>query len=269
MFHCLMEHPCLFMPTLKEPEYFSDDTVYVRGLDWYENLFAEKGDDQICGEASTTYSRWPHTPDVPSRIKRDLGEAKLLYILRHPIDRAYSHYCHHMRYEVSMTFEEALVASNIYVDCSLYARQIERYLRHFSMDSLHIELFEDYRTDPRAFLRRVQKFLGVEELDLERGRGTHANERHQEYVRRRTTGWIRSIPGGNRLADWIPSRVKETWHRAVRYSPIGRHLVKQHNIPKLLPETRSMLIEKFKAPNSELAEMIGRDLTHWSEVRTD
>jgi CRISPR-associated endonuclease Cas1 subtype I-B len=94
----------------------STDEVYQRGETWYRSLFRHAGTDQLCGESSTCYSRWPHFGDVAGRIARDLPNVKLIYIMRHPVDRAYSHYAHNMQWGVTMSFEEALEAFEDSID---------------------------------------------------------------------------------------------------------------------------------------------------------
>lgn len=263
IYKCLEMHPDLIMSSIKEPEFFSDDKVFDKGLEWYSSLFELKKKEQICGEASTTYSRYPHTPDVPSRIKNYISNPKFVYIIRNPIERTYSHYCHHMRLGVTKTFEQALKDDEIYVNCSLYAEQIKQYLLYFPMESILVLLFEDFIKDRDAFLGKIQSFLGLEVQTLKNPHSTHANERHQEFVRKYTTGWVRGIPIGNFIANRIPKVAKQKLHNTIRSSFIGEFLVGKHRIPPMLPETKSMLLERFKEPNLELAELIGRDLSEW------
>ena len=119
----------------KEIEYFCNDKNYSNGLDWYKEHFITESNTEVCGDMSTTYSRWPHTPDVPERVFKLVPEVKFIYILRHPIERTYSHYLHHMREGVTMSFEQALQKNNIYVDCSKYMMQINHYLRFFPKEN--------------------------------------------------------------------------------------------------------------------------------------
>ena len=95
----LSRHPGLFLCTPKEPGFFSRDERYARGLDWYRELFTDAQPEQLCGEASTCYSRWPHFENAAPRIAADVPGAKLLYITRDPVERAYSHYRHLMEEE--------------------------------------------------------------------------------------------------------------------------------------------------------------------------
>ena len=152
--------PKHLMSDPKEPDFFSQSEGCTRGLAWYHSLFAGAAPSQLCGEASTTYTRWPHTEDAAAQIADLLPNAKLIYIVRHPVERAYSHYAHHMREGVTKTFEQAIADDAIYVDCSMYMRQIERYLRHYDSKSILCVLTEDLETRPRATLDAILDFMG-------------------------------------------------------------------------------------------------------------
>ena len=115
LYKYLCRHPQIFMCTPKEPDFFSIDANYFKGIDWYYSLFNEASPTQVCGEASTTYSRWHQHPKAAERIYQSLGQVKLIYIMRHPVDRAYSFYVHRFKgslhkpeLAVSNTFEETI-----------------------------------------------------------------------------------------------------------------------------------------------------------------
>ncbi|HUY14108.1 MAG TPA: sulfotransferase [Terriglobia bacterium] len=265
LYEYLQRHPSVFLPALKEPEFFSKDSVFEKGEAWYKALFAEAGGDQICGEASTTYTRWPNTPDVPARIRDLLPNPKFIYLMRNPVERAYSHYCHHMRLEVTMTFEEALNRNSIYVDCSLYASQIDQYLRFFPKEAFLFLLLDDLVIDPHGVMTKVERFLKIDAADVVSGSKCHANERHHEFVSFHTTGRIRRLPGGSIIADVIPSKLKRRIHDFVRQSSFGGNLSKKHAISPMLRETRKALVERFREPNEMLSSRIRRDLSFWNK----
>ena len=264
LYEYLQRHPSVFLPALKEPEFFSNNSVFGRGPAWYEGLFAGAATNQICGEASTTYTRWPHTPDVPRRIMDFMPNPKFIYLMRNPVERAYSHYCHHMRLEVTMTFEEALSQNSIYLDCSLYASQIDQYLRFFREEAFLFIVFDDLVIDPQSVMTKVENFLNIGTADVVNGSKCHENERHQEFVSFHSTGRIRRLPGGSIIADAIPSTLKRPIHGFIRRSVFGRNLAKKHMIPPMLPETRKALIEMFREPNEMLSSRLGRSLGFWS-----
>jgi hypothetical protein len=89
----LSHHPKVFVCDPKEPFFFSHESVRARGCEsWYQGLFARRRPDQICREASTSYSCWPECGDVAGRIALAMSGARLIYLIRHPVERAYSHY---------------------------------------------------------------------------------------------------------------------------------------------------------------------------------
>ena len=90
----LAQQPGIFMSTPKEPNYFSDDQQYALGEDWYDNLFAAAKPGELCGESSTHYTKLPDYPHTIERMKKRLAAPRLVYVMRHPVDRLVSHYIH-------------------------------------------------------------------------------------------------------------------------------------------------------------------------------
>lgn len=265
LYAALAQHPQIFMSTPKEPEFFSKDSEFARGIDHYASLFRGVRGDQVCGEGSTTYTRWPHTGDAASRIAMHLPNVKMIYIMRHPVHRAYSHYAHHMRLEVTMTFEQALERSSEYLDCGLYMNQIRRYLRHFPRERFLFLFLEDFRDDPAYALAKIQFFLGVDYQDLD-GAARIQNESGPDYfIRRKTTWKLREWPLVSAIADRIPEVVRAGAYQLLKASPLGKNLQRQYVLPRMLPETRRQLLDFYREPNRELAEFLGRDLSRWNE----
>lgn len=265
----LQRHPAIHMLEPKEPEFFAKPEVYARGLEWYKSLFAAAPEGKVCGEASTTYSRWPHFGDVPQRIHDAAPGIKLIYLLRHPVDRAYSHYKHRMRLDVPrMTFEEALEHDAMFIDTSLYMMQIERFMARFARASLHCVLVEDLRSDPAATLNGIQEFLGLEHDDLAREGAVEANTAEEDagadFTRQRFGKAFRRVPGARPLSRLLSPRVRERLREALVRSPVGRRTAEGYKPSALLPETRERLIRRFEEPNRALADFLGRDLSGWN-----
>ena len=271
----LQRHPDVFMSTPKEPEFFSRETVYARGLDWYAGLFDDSETHHLLGEASTPYTYFPLTPNVPERISRVMPEAKFIYSMRHPVDRAFSHYKHDMRTGVQMSFEEALVSredlhqgwdGRVYLDGGRYISQINEYLKYFPRESFLFLLYEDLISSTESVLETCQQFLGLEVRDLMAGGSVHSNVGDTEhYVRNYTTQQLRRIPGVNALADVLSPKLRADAYRIIRDSRIGKHLAKKGQVQPMLAETRARLLELFEEPNLELAEFLGRDLSGWNK----
>ena len=165
LYHYLREHPQIFMPKVKELDFFAVDESWRRGPDWYRRQFAGAGPAaSAIGEASTAYTKFPHYPFVPERIANHLPDAKLVYVVRNPIDRIYSHYRHRVAVGAErLPIERALLTEAIYVDYSRYAFQLQQYVPHFPRERMLVVASEALRNDRKATVRGVYAFLGVDD----------------------------------------------------------------------------------------------------------
>src|SRR4051812_6197591 len=163
LYHYLREHPDIFMPKVKELDFFAVDEAWARGTPWYRQHFAAAGDAPAVGEASTAYTKYPHYPGVPERIARAIPECRLIYVVRDPIERIVSHYRHRVAVGAEREpLERAVVENPIYVDYTRYAAQIERYLEWFPREQLLVVDSAGLRDDRRGTVQGVYAFLGVE-----------------------------------------------------------------------------------------------------------
>lgn len=142
----LDQHPQIQMSLRKEPNFFSgaDNGIpYTFGrigdLEEYEKLFDPSA--AVRGESSPSYADYPRRQGVPERIKELVPEAKLIYLVRDPIERTVSHYHHRVANGGERRpLREALSdLSDPYSPCicpSRYASQLDLYLRYFSQDRI-------------------------------------------------------------------------------------------------------------------------------------
>lgn len=159
----LSSHPDVFMTTPKEPNFFVAGGEWERGVAWYESLFAGAGDAKARGEATTNYTKHPFFPGVPERIKSVVPDVRLLYVVRHPIERMVSHYVHLVSdYGERRPLGEALLENPRLLGISDYNAQIERYLEHFDRKRLLVVTSEALRDRRAETLRRIFAFLGVD-----------------------------------------------------------------------------------------------------------
>src|SRR5687768_6479955 len=161
--HYLDLHPEIIMSKMKETNFFLEDN-YRKGLKWYEGQFI--GQAKVYGETSPNYSKYPTLAGIPQRMYSVVLEAKLIYILRDPIDRIISHYMHKCRTD-SEKRSIAEVLSNLddnhYVAASQYYRQLEQYLNYYPRERILILTAEELKTQPQATLKTIFKFLDVDD----------------------------------------------------------------------------------------------------------
>ena len=186
LYEYLKGHPDVFMSVLKEPSYFAPDLakedsanflVYGRDEALYLNLFAEAGDAKRLGEASTRYL---YSKEAPALIKAASPDARIVAMLRNPVDMMHSLHAHKVAAATEdLDFEEALAAeadrhagkripptSNpmlaTYRDRARFGEQLPRWFEIFGRDRVHVIILEDMIRQPEDEFRRLLEFLEVD-----------------------------------------------------------------------------------------------------------
>ena len=162
----LSKHPEIFMSKIKELNFFDREESPRRDLNWYKAQF--DANYRFNGESSPQYTRFPRNPGVVERIKETIPNPKLIYLLRDPVDRIVSHYIEMLtRWRETRSFDAMLAdienERHQYIECSSYHLQLSQYWKHFSPDDIHVVILERLSKDPKAELKRVFRFIGVDE----------------------------------------------------------------------------------------------------------
>jgi hypothetical protein len=163
LYQYLKGHDQVFMPTFKELDFFVTESNWRRGLAWYRSQFATAGSALALGEASPAYSSYPAHDGVPERLARLLPGVRLIYLVRDPVERIRSHYQHLVLTGVEKCPpQSALFENPVYLSCSSYAMQLERYLEHFPREQILVITSEALKSDRKATMQQVYAFLGVD-----------------------------------------------------------------------------------------------------------
>ncbi len=151
----------IFMPELKEPNYFSDDEQFSRGISWYSSLFDIALDSELLGEASTHYTKLPTYPQTIQRLSEQIESPKLIYVMRHPVDRLISQYIHEWTQgNINVCIDEAINKYNKLIDYSRYAYQLSPYIDKYGKENILPVFFENIKSRPQLELERICKFIG-------------------------------------------------------------------------------------------------------------
>jgi len=177
LYYYLKFHPQVKRPIKKEIHYFN--IYFERGLKWYLAHFPIKSNKYITGEASPGYI---FHPDAPQRIKDLNPNIKLIFLLRDPIERAYSAFQMNKRMGVDTraTFDEAIdyelkhSSSNsdynydrhnyYYLERGQYASQLSKWTEHFSDDQMLLIKSSDFFQKTKQELSKVYSFLGIDDI---------------------------------------------------------------------------------------------------------
>ncbi|MGE3819574.1 MAG: sulfotransferase [Isosphaeraceae bacterium] len=159
----LARQPGVVMSRPKEPNFFSDDDVYARGMGWYTGLFAAAGPEDLCGESSTHYTKLPTYPKSVERMVAALPSVKLIYVMRHPIDRLFSQFVHERtvgRVSPELSVGEAIEACPELVAYGRYAEQLAPYLETYGRERVLPVFFGRLARFPQEEFSRIGAFLG-------------------------------------------------------------------------------------------------------------
>lgn len=243
LYDYLRQHPQVYMSPAKETNYFAlcgrradfrgpgDDQWFNRwaitSLDAYRDQFRAVTTETAVGEASPLYL---YDPAVPARLHEARPDAKLVAVLRTPVERAYSAFLHVVRdgREPLAEFAHALDAEPARIAAGwehlwhfgamgYYGAQLERYYELFGAAGIRVFLYEDLAADPAGVVRECFRFLGVDD-------GFVADTRDRPNA-------TSSLPAERR--------------------------------PPLRPEVRARLAAGYADDLTRLERLIGRDLSAW------
>lgn len=257
--HYLSAHPEVFMCEPKEPGFFAPEmTYYPREEEWYLSLFGEAGDARWVGESSTHYTKLPMYPGVAARVAAYAPDARLIYLMRDPVERAISHYWHNVRYRSEWRpMEEALAEEGEYHAFSDYARQLEPYLELFPRDRIRCYSFEEMVRDPTRVVREVLEWL---ELDPALAEPEFSKENARpERFRRVKMGTLHRFGASrvwDRLSPLVPRGVKELASRIAYDTAVPEEVSSEEVVRRIRP----VMAKRART----LQSLLGREFPEWT-----
>jgi hypothetical protein len=256
LYQYLCRHPQVFMSPVKEPSYFLPNAgespvdprpsgMFARTRDEYLELFEGVRGEVAIGEATPSYL---HSEGAAVAIREAIPRAKLIAILRNPLERAYSGYSMRIAQGTeTLTFAEA-VASELdgvpttdgrrrkYLQPGFYGRHLTRYRELFDAGQLRVYLFEELSTQPDVLWRDLCAFLDVEPVA--------ASDR-----------LFRLGPGRALVKRLVPTaRRAHVKKRVKRWNSIT---------PAFPPDVRRRLVELYREDIAQTERLIDRDLSAW------
>ena len=280
MFQYLRQHPEIYMPKRKWINYFNMD---LHGLgncpdsEEYAGHFAGASDESRIGEASEVYL---YSKRAAPEIKNACPEAKIIILLRNPVEMVYSLHSQllHREVEVIADFEEALEAEAdrkqgkrlpplgthprewlFYREAASFADQVERYLQVFGEDNVRIILFDDFTANTADVYAETLRFLDIDDRF------------RPEFKVHNPHSSFRSLGLAHWFGDAPATQPGESRHSPLRWARkrVRRWLAKANTSYKkrepLSPEISIRLSEEFRADSSRLEAILGRSLSAWYE----
>lgn len=279
LYSFLRRHPQVFMPRVKEPNYFAyaGRTLDCKGpgaefinnsvtsTEAYRALFADAPAGAIRGEASPLYL---HEPAAPANIAREAPSARMVAILRNPVEQAFSHfmYATKLRIEDEADFTRALALEDRrlaegwqplfgYSRFPRYGEQLARYFDLFPRDQILIRTYEEFQADPAGLLADIFGFIGADpgfrpdtSATVNAG-GVPKSRAFQDFLMKsnpvtRAVGLVVPQPARLRIRDWLA----------------GFNTRREETMPA---EARRILLERLSDDIRLTERLTGRDLGGW------
>lgn len=271
----LHAHPSIFMCEPGEPSYFVEpqelkaiwagmwDRGFWRSEQNYLNLFRSAGDATILGEASTSYTKQPYVTGVAERIKTFNPDARLIYVMRDPIERTLSHYWHMVRYHAEhRPMIKAIQDDQQYTDISHYAMQLMPYFERFGDDRIEILTYENLVREPVAVMGQLYSWLGVGSDGVDMTRFDEPENVTPEIVRLphrwSALRWLRQSPQLRAILRSTPHSVQKALRGAADRDVLRQDVATTEAIEFLRPIQRRQ--------TEELSQVLGREFPEWKTL---
>jgi len=279
LYSCLTQHPQVFHSRVKEPEFFSKEDYYARGLDWYQGWhFVGAEDYPVRAEATPHYLYW--SEKVAPRIKEACRERPVKFIVsfRDPVSRAYSMYWNMVREGIEdLAFDEALRVEERrlqqnrnelyqlgsmaygYSAGSRYASLLQPYLELFSPDDFFFLLQDDLKSRANETCREIFEFLGIESsIEINPSNSNPAAMPRSRLLHKA----LRRRPLFKEfIKPFIPIRVRRL-RRSLKSKIMKANLKETPYVP-LHPQLARELRLSYRTEIDELERITGRELSSW------
>ena len=241
----LNQHPSIYFSPIKEPHFFSKDIdptrfnpnfrantsidldryfkqyplpqrfqAFIRSTEHYQRLFEDADPQQITAEASTSYL---YSEEAAANLKAYNPNAKVLILLRNPVERAYSHYLMALKFGFTdKSFQNALIAdknkkrkgwgqSELFLELGCYYQQVKRFKAAFPDHQLFIAYHEDFVASPENLLNQLTQWLGLEPFHFDYRVDVNSADHPRAP---RLNALLNKLGLRLKLGYWLPDRLK-------------------------------------------------------------
>ena len=295
LYEYMKMHPQIYMAPIKETHHFSTDIdnskfrpnyarslnkdlskfletdmqegifhAFVKERDQYDKLFKNVKDEKAIGEITNSYL---YSQEAARNIFTRFPDAKVIMMLRNPIDRAFSHYLMDLRigYETNdfMTALKKDMArdpkgwgiSNLYVEIGMYAEQVKRFIEIFPERQRRIYLFDDFKKDAGTVVKDMFTFLGVApNVDID-----YSQKFNPSFIPKNKL--IGKLNTQKKIKDWL----KGVLPKSVK-SKFKKTFYTDKDLPRITPAERKFLADIFRNDVMKLGKLLNRDLSKWVDV---
>ena len=294
--HYLDQHPEIYMSPVKETNFFSRNDInptifskayahdvnvdlkkylskkkkekihiaHVTQQSDYFRLFSKVDKETAIGEASNSYLLYPTAPKL---IREAYPKAKIMVMLRNPVERAYSQYIMNIRlgktletdfiHEIQQDNQKEIRgwgANHQYLYIGKYHKQIKRYLDIFPREQVLICWYDEYRRQPEKVLNSICNFLEVRSDFVPNTNEKLNTAGVPKY------GKLNYYINQNGLVSWAKRKFPRSWRKPFKKM---MYSTEQSDIPKMTADEREWLINYYREDIMNLSGLLNRDLSDW------
>lgn len=275
---CLEQHPDVYLAPGEVPFFESPDYEQSQLSD-LSSLFRDRS-EQVLGIKRPSYIG---RAEAAARIAAHLPEARLVAVLRNPMERAVAHYYHNVRFGLlpalslnkglsrildGGSFLERYPGSKEILECGLYGKYLDLYLEHFPRENILILKHEDLIREPQANINKTLNCLDLPTLE----KMSYSNRRPQQVVYSMSRVKVLRLANPFLFTyNSIGSRLQLRSSTPAR-SAVVRSIGKIDHFLRKLPLREDRLPSKhlcdrlavyYRADIRRLSSVIGSDLDHW------
>jgi len=248
-----------FQPPGTEIHFFDNPEKYEKGESEFLKFFEEVKSNRLIAQSTASYIY----DYVPERMSKYVPKTKLIFILRNPVDRAYSHFWHaNSKYREKLSFEDALkiehkriskdywhLINYSYFSSGLYMKMIENFLKFYKKEQIHIVILEELKNNIVPEINKICNFLEIPVIEKLQSKKAY---NQTKISKNKFIGKIFN----NKF-----TRTNKIFYPLYMFH--NKFLGKKY--PKMKPETRKILLEKYIADIESLEEFLNKDLRFWKQ----
>lgn len=285
LYEFLKRHPDVFLPNVKEPHFYAKvrserksdyskadknktyHTKVIQSQEDYQELYEGSETFHAVGDCSPSYL-WDK--DAAKRIYTDFPRAKIVAILRNPVDRAYSHYLMDVRegLQAEKDFLKALHKdastlpkvwggkSHLYAELGMYYEQLKRYA-HFQPDQLKVFVYEHFFANLEASYKELCEFLEIPATSPEQNKN---QKKKNEYAAPKNK-WAAKLLQWNQKTQFLRRLFPEKMRKGLKQSLMSKSASK----PPMGEEAKTYLSNRYSDEINKLESAFNLDLSIWKE----
>lgn len=275
MHNYLRQNPLIYLPEVKDRPFFGNDIYQDMDEESHSKIYIKRNSYQTMGETCVWYLK---SRSAQKQIKKHNSEAKIIIMLRSPVDVLYSHHSEMLfsKAEREKDFMKALVEEKerkvhdnmtgydhfgrtftYYSDVVKFASQVTRYFDAFGKNNVHVIIFEDFTSDTKSSYQKTLRFLEISNNFVPKFQKHNPNKISKH-------GYLQG------LITQPPLWLRQYAHKYLPYKL--RHLIVKKTIQlntkykprkKMSPKDHAILTNQFSREINKLERLLDRDLSMW------